>query len=262
MKHFAIASMSIRRSNFPYTCPGLGDRVHSVLLGYQYGLKHGQPCTIHITSDKNGKPRKKRSWTEIVSLFPEGSVQVVAHDVKGLPDVEWRAYLAEKGFETEAYCYADTFKENVLDRRVPLDAAELLREYPRLDPPEKAVTILPSKFITTQWDSSGPGWGRKLAREWIEKIMGKYEDEGYKIVVVGGDSESETLRNSVRHIAFAMSEADLHVGVDSGMMHLAGLYRKPEEVHIYTSKFISHHTVRARNSGSIINRYYENRNTG
>ena len=257
MKHFAIASMSIRRSNFPYTCPGLGDRVHSVLLGYQYGLEHDQPCTIHITSDKNDKPRKNQSWPEIVSLFPEGSVQVVTHDVKGLPDVEWRAYLAKKGFETEAYCYGDTLSKNKLDKKVPLDAADLLRNYPLLDPPKKAGTILPSKFVTTQWDSSGPGKGRKLAQERIKRVMGQYEDEGYKVVVVGGDSELETLRNSVRHIAFAMSKADLHVGVDSGMMHLAGLYRKPEEVHIYTSKFISHHTIRARNSGSIIN-HYEN----
>ena len=61
MKHLALRSRSIRpRQGFPngrpYTTPGLGDRIQSILCAYQYGKAHKTPVTLHITDDK---------WSEV-----------------------------------------------------------------------------------------------------------------------------------------------------------------------------------------------------
>ena len=69
MKHLALRSKSMRNGDRPFTTPGLGDRVHSVLLGHLYSLLHDDKVTIHLTADKNDKPRKQQSWPEIISLF-------------------------------------------------------------------------------------------------------------------------------------------------------------------------------------------------
>ena len=51
MKHVAIPAMSVRKHE-PYTTPGLGDRIHSCLLGYQYARACDEPVTLHLTQDK------------------------------------------------------------------------------------------------------------------------------------------------------------------------------------------------------------------
>ena len=61
----------MRNGDRPFTTPGLGDRIHSVLLGHLYSLLHDDKVTIHLTADKNDKPRKQQSWPEIISLFPD-----------------------------------------------------------------------------------------------------------------------------------------------------------------------------------------------
>ena len=73
MKHFALRSKSIRKGDRPYTTPGLGDRIHSAYVAYQYGLKHNTAVTIHLTDDKwsvaNGvkSDKKKKSWADVFS---------------------------------------------------------------------------------------------------------------------------------------------------------------------------------------------------
>ena len=94
----------MRNGDRPFTTPGLGDRVHSVLLGHLYSLLHNDKVTIHLTADKNDKPRKQQSWPEIISLFPD-TVTYKDHDVQDLPEDEWLAYLNENGYDAENYYY-------------------------------------------------------------------------------------------------------------------------------------------------------------
>ena len=37
MKHIAVRSKSLRK-DAPYTVPGLGDRLHTVIMGYNYSI--------------------------------------------------------------------------------------------------------------------------------------------------------------------------------------------------------------------------------
>ena len=54
-----------------------------------------------------------------------------------------------------------------------------------------------------------------------------------------------------------MSKADLHVGVDSGFMHLAKIVMPSNKIHIYTSnfthQFISRHLQNLLDVGTVLN---------
>ena len=87
-----------------------------------------------------------------------------------------------------------------------------------------------------------------------QDILEKYKN--YEKIVVGGESKNELLKNSLKHIAYAMSKAKHHVGVDSGFFHMSQVYFSPKNIHIYTTrhpKKWSHHMQRARDNGIFIN---------
>ena len=70
-------------------------------------------------------------------------------------------------------------------------------------------------------------------------------------IIHGGEGKGY-FNTSLPHIAYAISKADYHVGCDSGMMHIAQLYKKYEDIHIYDREgsYLSHHLVRAKNNGT------------
>ena len=114
MKHIALRSKSVRSGDRPFTCPGLGDRIHSILTARQYGISHNTPVTVHITDDKwsvaNGKKsdKKKKSWKEIIDLFPENTVHIKPWPVENLYENEWLGFLKDQGIDAEIYYYKDT----------------------------------------------------------------------------------------------------------------------------------------------------------
>ena len=74
---------------------------------------------------------------------------------------------------------------------------------------------------------------------------------------MGGEAEDPRLRTAA-HAGYAMSRAAYHIGVDSGYMHLAQLYFKPEDIYLYTNKDPGkwlHHLNMARDHGCRINDY-------
>jgi ADP-heptose:LPS heptosyltransferase len=104
----------------------------------------------------------------------------------------------------------------------------------------------PDEFVTAQWDSTDPR--RRLSKKVIREIEDKYE---CIVLKVGGEGQGQ-LKTSIPHIGLAMSLAKCHIGSDSGMMHIAQLYKDYEDIHIYDTdgSYKSHHLVRAINNGS------------
>jgi hypothetical protein len=251
LKHIALRSKSVRSGDRPYTTPGLGDRVHSALIAYQYGKAHNSPVTIHITDDKwsiaGGIPseKKKKSWVEILALFPTDSLYLEPHPVENLTEVEWIKYLKSKGHNAYIYHYEDTIHMHPNETRVGIEMSQYIKELPQLKP---IVTNswLPDEFITAQWDSTDPR--RTLSEKQREEIHKKYR---LPVIYVGGEGKG-LLKTSLAHIGFAIANAKFHIGSDSGMMHVAQLYKKYEDIHIYDTddSYKSHHLVRAINNGS------------
>jgi len=250
MKHIALRSKSVRAGDRPYTTPGLGDRAHSVLLAYQYSKAHNTPVTLHLTSDKYGKPHKKVSWKELLQMVPNGTVDIKVWDICNIPENKWLSYLAEKGYNAEIYYYKDTLHMHPNETVVPLEMSQYLVELPCLQP--VAVDLdLPKKYITVQWDSNDVA--RSMSPIKKAFIENQYRGQGYDIVVVGGNSNNQLLKESLHHIGYAMYHADYHVGIDSGMMHLAQFYKTYEQIHIHNEGFRSHHLYRAVKNGSKLN---------
>ena len=102
-----------------------------------------------------------------------------------------------------------------------------------------------------QWDSTDIA--RTMSPLRIEGIKNAYRNKGYDIVTVGGEALTEELKSSIHHIGYAMSQADYHVGADSGMMHIAQYYKRYDQIHLHNAGFKSHHLYRAIKNGSKIN---------
>jgi len=262
MIHIAARSRSLIKAA-PFTSPGLGDRLHSAHMAYNYGKAHGQPVTLHLTDDKWSRSKgstndmKSKSWNEIVELFPEKALSVMAHEVENLPEEVWIDFLKRKGIDAETYFYKDgNFKFNYVPGLNMFNASKYLT-YPSL-PAEARDIDLPEKFVTAQFDSNNvPYWkddlhdSRKIPYMDVNMILNRYTSLGYSIVFIGGDAEIPELRGAgnLKNIAFALSQADYHLGTDSGLFHLANIYMKPSQIKLFTRGWMSHHTQRAAHNG-------------
>ena len=247
MKHIALRSKSMRNKHNPYTTPGLGDRAHHVLFAYQYGKKHNTEVTLHLTHDKYGKQHKKTSWAELMEMV-YNKVHIKVHPVANLEETIWLQYLSNNGFDCESYHYTDTFGIHPHEEKLGIDASKYLKELPCVDPLVKVS--LPEKYITVQWDSTDAA--RSIKQHQIEKIENSYREQGYEIIPVGGKAEPR-LKDSLKHIGAAIANAKYHVGVDSGMMHIAQFYKRYQDIHIHNYGFRSHHFYRMQMNGSKIN---------
>jgi hypothetical protein len=255
VKHLAVRSMSVNSPNAPFTAPGIGDRIHLLTAAWCFSVAHSEPVTLHLTKDKfTGS--KKSSFYEILELFPKNLIYIQMHDVSEIDDKEWTKYLFQKGIDSELFSYNDHLGR--YESKEKLDISKYLSVIPHLQGPEiENMPNLPEKYVTSQWDSTAPT--RTLSEVKMQSVLRKYEDLGYEVITVGGNSENELLRNSLETIASVIAKAKYHVGVNSGFMHLAFLYLPFERIHIYNEPkgYWEHHILRARDNGCKINYHYK-----
>jgi len=221
-----------------------------------YGQAHDTPVTLHLTCEKwqGGQfGNKPESWAEIISLFPHGAISLQVHNYKldsGRSENGWLAHLKKVGIDAELYYYADHRGEYESVER--LDISPYLARIPRISAEHRSVE-LPCRFCTVQWDSTQRG--RTITPAHRDGVLARYRADGIEPVVVGGEAAQKNLRWSLKDIAYAMSEAEFHAGVDSAFMHMAMLYMPMDRIHLYNEPdgFYSHHALRARDNGAPFN---------
>ena len=216
-----MRAYSTVKKNFHYGAPGLGDRIHSILLSYNYGLMENSPVTLHLTKYQWNR-HKPESWPEIINLFPKDSVAIMPHlDCEPKDNADFVSYVRQQGYDAHAQIYADYPQR--FEPKEGIDLTAYLRYFPQLDAQPQDIK-LPKKFITVQFDSTSKK--RMIKPKQRQAILDKYKD--YEVVVVGGESKDIFLRDSLKHIAYAMSKATYHVGVDSGFLHMSQVYFAPK----------------------------------
>ena len=89
----------------------------------------------------------------------------------------------------------------------------------------------------------------------------RFISEGYEIIVVGGGASNELLLpthpNNIINTAYVISNAELYVGVDSSMMHMASMFLPGNKMHLYHTGAVekSHHLLRNIDNGAVLNNY-------
>ena len=104
-----------------------------------------------------------------------------------------------------------------------------------------------------QWDATGPS--RRIKDS--HRVAAQYQDAGLYPLTIGGEAKTQELRWSLKSIAYAISQAEKHIGVDSAFMHLAMLYKPHAQIDVYAKPdaVMSHHMRRAITNGSMLNRH-------
>ena len=146
-----MRAYSTVKKNFHYGAPGLGDRIHSILLSYNYGLMENSPVTLHLTKYQWNR-HKPESWPEIINLFPKDSVAIMPHlDCEPKDNADFVSYVRQQGYDAHAQIYADYPQR--FEPKEGIDLTAYLRYFPQLDAQPQDIK-LPKKFITVQFDST------------------------------------------------------------------------------------------------------------
>lgn len=257
MKHVVQRYWSTRIPNLMYSCPGFGDIVHSCLLTYLYGQAHGQPATLHIASHQYNRD-KPATWAEVIGLFPPGTVFLQPHKTGNMTDQEFLDLVLAQAPNAELHYY----KKYPGKLQAPIapsfwvDDYLVAEKFPCLSAINPSDSIqLPDNFATMQMDATSIQ--RRPAQPQIDQLYKKFADLGCEIVIVGGEATDPALRRAPG-AGYAMSRARYHIGVDSGYLHLAQLYFRPENIYLYTNRDEGkweHHLKMARDNGCHINEY-------
>jgi len=197
--------------NFGKNYHGLGDRLCEVMYARNlHLLNNKQPIDVHIS-----RQQYIEGFENLFKLYGDDWFKFTIHDNHPIP-VECQ--------------YRHTNSTALL--RNGKDVPKCI--------PKKVDIDLPEKFIVCQFDVASQGWTgepRRISPEGITKIKQYYMNQGYEIVVVGGESNNPMLgsgKNVIENIAYAMSKAELYAGTDSGMMHLASMILPTDRLHLYT----------------------------
>lgn len=253
--NLAAPVASIHEKDSPYTAAGLGDRIHLLTIAWAYATKLHCLVIMHISGNSMNES-KQNSFQEILNLFPKGHIRIIFHDYLGTSNKSWIMYLRDKGINAKTFYYGDYLGR--FGKKFGVDISPFLRDFAKIKIPQAKMQTNESdeRYITVQWDSTAPT--RTLPKQKQLLVLSKYHQQGFKIVTIGGESDDFELRTSLSAAALAISRADLHVGVDSGFMHLAFLYLDFSRIHLYVDPkgFWAHHLFRAFKNGCICNYHY------
>ena len=225
-----------------YTAPGLGDRVTCLWGVYQWAVKNNhESVTVHLNKNHwisgNPKVNKPESWKEVQDLFV--NIQVEYHPEMPIQnDYNTLKWLKEnKDIDASMYYYDNPDAE--------INITDYFKDKVLLDPPKNNLNFPWPKqsFVTMQWDGSGP---RRPDDSVIDRIRLYYKNNGYEIVDIG-------MGHSLAEIGGYLHNADYHIGMESGMFHMAQLYMKHSQIHLYTAAGATDHSRKDKKYGSPIN---------
>ena len=230
----------------PFRGIALGDRIDWLCTANMMALRENDShVLIH-------KEKEFVGWEEISSLFkPIEMTLKLSSSLNNLNYINYYRYNISQ--ENKEYQDLLSFHKDFPKIKVK-DYSEYFQD-------------LPEKFVTMQWDAGRPNLNsirsnaefgnRRCSTDEIIRIINFYNNVGYTVVGVGGQAENDILRNDLHKIAYIMSKAALHIGVDSGFMHLAKIIMPSNKIHIYTSNYMhtntSIHLKNVLKAGAVLN---------
>lgn len=188
---------------------GFGDRLDAIGLAKIFYDKYKEPVTIH----------------KIGGVFKDFNAMASLFDMKC--NLQIHAPIMANSTEFNSYFKHD---QKSVEYKELIDE---IKDWPKIIPKDLDLE-LPDKFIVAQFDAKEDR--RRVSPQERNRIINYYKDQGYEIMIVGGESKDPRFGNgpgSNDNIVYAMSKADKYIGVDSGMMHLAKYTMPTENLHVY-----------------------------
>ena len=231
---------------------GLGDIIDWCCTLNMFAEYEPDECIIYIHSNHSVIKSKKLDtlWKQLSSLFDRNIVLKII-DSNDYSDI----LLDISQNKTNSNIINDRYFKTKGNKYQKL--LYLLGDFPKIKVKDYSEYFhdLPEKFVTMQWDAMG--YYKRCTENEIKNITEFYENIGYKTIIVGGKAKTDILRNDLHKIAYIMSKASLHVGVDSGFMHLAKIVMPSNKIHIYTSNYMhtntSIHLKNVLKAGAVLN---------
>ncbi len=209
---------------------GLGDRLDAIAIAKLMYDKNQQPVVMYQLRGQF------KDFGPLSSLYD----MKITIEYPRVPDLRFGTYFKHdaKGFDQ-------------------INLLKSVDDYSKIDVPDQDVN-LPDKFVTIQFDGN-QGLRTGCSAEEVARIKSFYIKQGYQLVTVGGAATDPLLKGktaNLLNIAYAMKNADLHVGIDSGMMNFAKMVIPCDKIHVYTSdqdKFRSSLLTRCVEKGTKVN---------
>jgi len=177
----------------------LGDCIDMVLYCHMLSVVENKEVNLEINSNS-----RIDYFNSLISIGGKVSVN---NSNKGVYTLEYRSGLDGASQYLLISTQVDNIKTSVI--------------------PENCIVRIPKKFVTVQWDAAQKY--RLLDKERIITIEQFYKDQGYDIVDIGHKLYS------LQATSYILSQADYHVGVDSGMAHIAKLILPMDRLHLYVN---------------------------
>ena len=229
---------------------GLGDIIDWCCTLNMFAEYEPDECIIYIHSNHSVIKSKKLDtlWKQLSSLFDRNIVLKII-DSNDYSDI----LLDISQNKTNSNIINDKYFKTKGNKYQKL--LYLLGDFPKIKVKDYSEYFpdLPEKFVTMQWDADQQR--RRCSEDKVKNITEFYENIGYKTIIVGGKAKTDILRNDLHKIAYIMSKASLHVGVDSGFIHLAKIIMPSNKIHVYTN-FQHRLTHKLRNvlkAGAVLN---------
>ncbi len=209
---------------------GLGDRLDAIAVAKLMYDKNQQHVVMYQFRGEF------KDFSPLTSLYD----MKVTIEYPRMPDLRFGTYFKHdaKGFDQ-------------------ISLLKSVDDYSKINVPDQNID-LPNKFVTVQFDGNQSSRTGCSAKE-VDRIKSFYTKQGYELVPIGAEATDPLLEgktSNLLNIAYAMKKADLHVGIDSGMMNFAKIVIPCDKIHIYTSDtndFKSSLLKRCKDKGTKVN---------
>ena len=169
-----MRAYSTIKKNFFYGAPGLGDRIHHIMLCHNYSVMENTPVTLHLTKYQWNR-HKPDSWPEIISLFPEGKIFIEKHlDHEPKDNESFLEFVKNLGYKNAEEQIYDDFPQR-FEPKKGIHCSRYLKLFPNLSAKVQQDLNLPNNnFITVQFDSTSKN--RMMKQKNRQQILAKYKN--------------------------------------------------------------------------------------
>ena len=221
MKNLVLRSYNSRKAHKKFTNAGFGDQMHSIFCAFSIAMKDKVKINLHL--DKNHCNRNKlENYRDILTILP-ANIQLITHDKTFKSNKKFLQYVEEKGYANPMMWFYEPRPADKFDPKYWFNIHPYLNFMFKYYDPKILMThnireniTAKKKFVTYQFDTTSA----KRQTKFKKQILQNYKKKGYELISLE-ETASKHWKNRTKMQMKYLSQSDFHLGVDSGLMHMA-----------------------------------------